>query len=273
MNYQALLAGVQRLISLQDDSEKRAIARALVDYLRDTQPTAEDDRQQLARLEPLIARINRGEPLQYVLGQAWFFGRRFGVNPHVLIPRPETEELVSWVLEAEPAHGNFFVWDVGAGSGCIAVTLALERNNWRCAGTDISTAAIALAQQNARALGAEVDFFEHDMCAPGLPLQHADVIVSNPPYVAAEERLTLAPSVRNFEPPVALFAPPGQALFFYGALASIGLRVLSAGQPLYCEINERLGAQTVALFRQKGYAEVTLRKDISGKDRLLCARR
>jgi len=277
MNYKALLADVVGRIHLPDDGERLAIARALADFVmvppKPLLPHDELPFYPLPRLTPLIERINEGEPLQYVLGVAWFYGREFAVNPAVLIPRPETEELVRWILESEPAEKKLRVWDVGTGSGCLPVTLALERKNWQLTATDISTEALAVARKNADTLGAGVVFLEHDMRLPNLPVDGVDVLVSNPPYVANEEWQTLVPSVRDYEPRLALFAPPGDVLFFYRLLADIGQRVLAPGQPVYVEINERLGRQTEAVFYLKGYTQVTVRQDISGKERMLCARK
>jgi release factor glutamine methyltransferase len=274
VNYKQLLRTVVGAIQLPESpEEKTAIARILIEKL--TGPIQSINQHELSvdagKLDAMIAHVNHLEPVQYVVEEAWFYGRPFFVNTNVLIPRPETEELVSWVLERESVS-SLTVWDAGTGSGCIPVTLALNRPDWQLLATDVSAASLAVAQRNAKTLHARVTFAEHDLLGDSIPFSNVDLLVSNPPYIAQKETPTLAERVREFEPALALFAPDADPLLFYRRLIFFAHRVLNRHGRIYVEINERLGAETLQLFQQGGFTEVTLRKDLSGKDRMICAR-
>lgn len=237
-----------------------------------TDPDAEATAEGLAAaLEQLVA----GRPVQYVLGEAAFFGRTFTVREGVLIPRPETEELVAWVLEELPTDADAAVLDIGTGSGCIALSLAAERRQWRVTALDCSEAALAIAAENSRRLGVEATFLSGDMLHPEeLPaIGPFDAIVSNPPYVPLRDRAAIEPHVRDYEPAEALFVPDDDPLCFYRAIARAGHTWLRSGGRIYAEIYHEAGEALQALFAAEGYADVRLRRDLFGKVRMLCCRK
>lgn len=221
-------------------------------------------------LQSIIDRLQKGEPLQYIEGRAPFCGMEFAVNPSVLIPRPETAELVDWIV-CEHATQQPRILDLGTGSGCIAIALGKQLPQATIEACDISAEALAVAKENARTNGAPVAFFGHDMLDPGTPLPHSyDILVSNPPYIRQSEAADMSAQVTEWEPHTALFVPDDDALRFYRAIAKLGqTEALLPGGCIYVEINQALGKETVALFESYGYKEVTLRKDIYGNERMI----
>ncbi len=210
----------------------------------------------------------KGRPVQYVLGQAWFMGRRFAVREGVLIPRPETEELVRWII-ADCGRCKRIL-DIGTGSGIIAVSLAAELPEARVDAADVSETVLEVARENDAFHGTGVRFVRQDVF-DGIPGTY-DVIVSNPPYVTESERLRMERNVLDYEPREALFVPDDDPLAFYGAIAChAAAGGLVPGGKLFFEINERFGPQTVALLEAKGFSGVELRKDIHDKDRMIKA--
>jgi release factor glutamine methyltransferase len=210
-------------------------------------------------------------PVQYVLGEAWFAGMSFFVDERVLIPRPETEELVEWV-EAE-AMGPGTLLDVGTGSGCIPVAIAKKRCDLRVMACDISVGALAVAQENAEELGAPVGFLRVDFLDRGSWDQLPAVrwLVSNPPYIPFGERAAMATHVIDYEPGDALFVPDNDPLVFYRALGEFGRDRLGSGGGLFAEIHEELGPAVRQLLMGLGAREVILRKDLQGRDRMIKA--
>jgi release factor glutamine methyltransferase len=214
------------------------------------------------------------EPVQYVLGRAPFMGWEFAVGPGVLIPRPETEELVEKLLAQwpGPAAGPPTALEVGTGSGCIAVTLAAQVPGLRMLATDISPAALATARQNAAAHQVAVEFLAHDVLAhPLTAWPELDLLVSNPPYVTEQEKAEMTRQVLDYEPATALFVPNHDPLRFYAALARAARAKLRPGGQLWVEINERFGPATTELLASHGLRQPTLHRDLSGKDRLVQA--
>ncbi len=207
------------------------------------------------------ADLAAGRPLQYVLGHTDFFGRKYAVDERVLIPRPETEGLVQWVLEDGVVTGGQ-VLDAGTGSGCIAVSLALALPSVRVIAADISLDALGVAAENAAALGAAVRTLPFDMLRQDAwkELPVLNVIVSNPPYIPATQREALDKNVRDYEPHIALFAPDNDPLIFYRALAAGGQACLGPGGRVYCEFQTDLADPTAAVFTSAGYA-VDVRRD------------
>ena len=226
----------------------------------------ETDRQPDS-LEFYIERINQGEPVQYILGEAWFMNRCFGVNPSVLIPRPETEEMVTRVSSLTPRT----ILDLGTGCGCISVTLALEIPEARVFAIDISDHALTTAENNARAHEAQVSFALANILDFENPFETGtfDLIISNPPYVKENEKPEMRKNVLDFEPHLALFVPDQDPLVFYRSIADIGLRHLAPRGALWVEINSYLGPETAAVFKERGYSHVRLLKDFFGKERFL----
>jgi release factor glutamine methyltransferase len=222
------------------------------------------------RLSSIIQRLNQDEPLQYVLGEAEFYGRRFMVSPDVLIPRPETEILVQFVVDHfHSQNQNLSLLDIGTGSGCISITLALEIPMASLIATDISDAALAVANTNAERLNAKIQFHQHDILRNELIFGKLDAVVSNPPYILEREKTTLARNVRHYEPGSALFVSDAEPLVFHKAIASKAGKVLKEGGLLITEINEVLGQEAANLFESLGYSEVKVIKDLHGKNRFV----
>ena len=227
-------------------------------------------RLQSGKLEDILARLKKGEPHQYVFGETEFYGRLFRVNSDVLIPRPETEELVEWVV-SEHSPGERFFLDIGTGSGCIAITLAKEIPHAQVDAWDISEKAIAVAAGNAFRHKADIRFLQLDILAPFTPVKSYDVIVSNPPYVAESEKAGMEHNVLAFEPHEALFVPEDKPLLFYERIAALAMEMLHEQGKLYVEINRSKEELVSQLFRQKGFSSVEIRNDISGNPRMIRA--
>lgn len=221
-----------------------------------------------------LPQLKLGRPLQYVLGVAYFYDLSFQVNEQVLIPRPETEELVQRILMDAQSGNDLSIWDIGTGSGCIAVTLAKHLPQARVFASDISTGALDVAARNARALAADVTFAQHDMTdSEHLPFvgQQFDVIVSNPPYIPAAVRAEMHVNVIEHEPATALFVPDDRPLLFYEALAAIGTRCLKPGGRIYMETYENFHQEMIELFTQYNYIKVESIEDINGRRRMFVA--
>lgn len=232
--------------------------------------------EQVIRLQQIIAELQTHRPVQYVLGEAWFAGMRFFVNESVLIPRPETEELVEWIVteygRQDKEQRTCGILDIGSGSGCIPIALKKKLQHHQVSSMDISEAALAVARKNADSLTADVHFqqfnFLEERNWPALPV--FDVIVSNPPYVKQSEQSAMEKHVLDFEPSVALFVPDDDALIFYRKIAAFGKTHLNKDGAIFLEINEALGKETLSLYEREGYA-TELRKDLQGKDRMIKA--
>ena len=221
------------------------------------------------RLENILQRLCNSEPVQYVLGYADFCGLRFAVSPATLIPRPETEELVDWVV-AESAEKPCRLLDVGTGSGCIAIALAHRLPQAAVEAWDVSEDALAVARKNAESHGVDVAFTCCNLLAEPPAEGAFDVIVSNPPYICESEQADMEAHVLRHEPHLALFVPNDDPLRFYRALALLGKRSLIEGGSIFMEINQAYGAETAALFEAMGY-RTELRRDFFQKDRMLRA--
>ena len=218
-----------------------------------------------------LARLAGGEPLQYVMGKTYFRDHLFAVNSETLIPRPETEELVDVVLRHAPENAS--VLDVGTGSGCIPISLKLERPSLTVEAWDISEGALEMACQNGDSLQAEVNFKLQDIFSWPSAEGSWDVIVSNPPYVTQDEAQEMAKHVLDYEPHLALFVPNDDALKYYEALADFAQARLKAGGYLCLEINQYFGTQTIELLFSKGFQEVKLLQDFKGNDRMIVAQK
>lgn len=226
---------------------------------------------QQKRIEEIIERLKKSEPIQYILGEAQFFDLKFKVNKDVLIPRPETEELVELIIEDNQDNRAVKILDIGTGSGCIAISLAKYLNNLTVSAWDVSESALIVAAENACTNNVNVDFQKVDVlgCIPAQ--QKYDLIVSNPPYVLDSEKRAMDNNVLRYEPHLALFVEDNEALIFYERIASIAQGLLNKGGRLYFEINEQKGQETVNMLEDKGFSKVSIKKDISGKDRIVTA--
>lgn len=225
--------------------------------------------EQAARLEEASTRLLRGEPLQYVLGQADFYGLKLQVDARVLIPRQETEELVHWVLEENDARYRSLL-DIGTGSGCIPIALKKHRPAWQISALDISSAALELAAENARANNLEVAFIEANILDASVwpTLGQYDLIVSNPPYIPPSEAQLMPPWVLQHEPHLALFVEERAPLLFYEAIADFAHAVLRPAGRLYFELNEYNANQVAQVLDKKGFVGVELKRDLNGKERM-----
>lgn len=222
------------------------------------------------RIADIIARLRRNEPLQYIVGHALFHGHQFKVTPAVLIPRPETEQLVDLIIDENPAS-DLRVLDMGTGSGCIAVSLARALKFAQVDALDVSRDALEVARENAVALKTKVRFFESDMLSPQPPGRY-DIIVSNPPYICWGEREVMESNVKDYEPGQALFVPDNDPLLFYKAIAPYAAQSLERGGHLYLEINQRFGNEVKRLLEDKGFDEVRILEDSFGKTRFATAK-
>ena len=233
-----------------------------------------DDYKQTS-LKAAVDALLQEQPVQYVTGTAWFWGMELLVNPDVLIPRPETEELADWIIsDARDSHATHIkILDIGTGSGCIPLALKKELHQATVWGLDVSPGAIATAQSNAARQHLDVHFQQTDIldAAAVKDLPGFDVIVSNPPYIKQSEHAGMQTQVLKYEPNLALFVPDEDALLFYRHIGLLALEKLPAGGKLYFEINEAHGHEVIALLQQQGFLEVQLKQDIFGKDRMVKA--
>ena len=234
--------------------------------------------EEVRQLEAIEQRLLAGEPVQYVLGEASFCGRTFHVEPGVLIPRPETEELCRWIVEeAEPSVA---ILDVGTGSGCIACTLAAELPDASVTAWDISEEALRIAQDNARRCQVDVTFLHQDIMLPypqagssleGTSAQVWDIIVSNPPYVCEKERATMEQHVLDYEPELALFVPDDDPLLFYRSILRLAASTLRSSGRVYFEINPLYVSELTELLQDSGFHHVTVKEDFLERKRFIRA--
>ena len=223
-------------------------------------------------LDEIIGRLKNHEPIQYILGVEQFGGLSFEVNDNVLIPRPETLELVEWIVDDFCDKGSFRLLDIGTGSGCIAVSLAHRIKGAEVDAWDISEEALAVARRNAEKNEAKVSFKQTDVLkVTPSSMSCYDVIVSNPPYITEKEKIGMEANVLDREPGTALFVPDEDPLLFYRKIAELGSTALSDGGTLYFEINRMYGQDTLLMLKGMGYEHVELRKDLFGNDRMIKA--
>ena len=290
----------KRLTAIYNEREAQAIVRTVLDALfgmsltdiclgKVTQLSADDT----TRLEKIMQRLEKSEPVQYVLGAEWFAGRLFDVAPGVLIPRPETEELVKWTCDEakekekednskeergkeekevskkgeEAPHPS--ILDIGTGSGCIAITVALALPQARVTAWDISTDALAIAAGNAHRLGASVRFEHQDALSAPDDEERWDVIVSNPPYICDRERADMSDNVLSYEPELALFVPDNNPLLFYRAIASYASKALKPGGRLLFETNTAYAHEVAQAIVDEGFTAIEVRNDCFGKPRMV----
>lgn len=288
----------KRLTVIYNEREAQAIVRTVLDALfgmsltdiclgKVTQLSADDT----TRLEKIMQRLEKSEPVQYVLGAEWFAGRLFDVAPGVLIPRPETEDLVKWACdEAKEKEDNSkeergkeekevskkgeeaphpSILDIGTGSGCIAITVALALPQARVTAWDISTDALAIAAGNAHRLGASVRFEHQDALSAPDDEERWDVIVSNPPYICDKERADMSDNVLSYEPELALFVPDSDPLLFYRAIARYASKALKPGGRLLFETNTAYAHEVAQTMADEGFTAIEVRNDCFGKPRMV----
>ena len=283
MTYKALW---RRLAKVYGDGEAQALARLIYevrygltfsDILMGRDSDVPND-----ELEQIALRLEQQEPIQYILGHADFCGRSFLVNEHVLIPRPETEELCQWIVGSEQRKvisNKYSILDIGTGSGCIAITLAAMYPQAEVTAWDISPEALKVAEENARRHNVHVTFEQVDILSiPPLYMEGdrgeaLSLLVSNPPYICNKERAAMEPNVLEHEPHTALFVPDDDPLLFYRAIAQFGQTALKQGGWLYFEINPLYAREMCDMLRLMSYHDIELKTDQYGKQRMIRAQR
>jgi release factor glutamine methyltransferase len=226
---------------------------------------------QIEQLDHYVEQLLTGKPLQYIIQKAWFLGKAYFVNEAVLIPRPETEELVEWIIEyAQIINKPLSILDIGTGSGCIPISLKLAIPNAHITAIDISKEALAIAEQNAASYHTEIEWIAQDILQTKQLKDRYDIMVSNPPYIPLREKLAMQKQVADHEPEIALFVPDQFPLIFYSKIAHIGKSALKPNGQLFFEIHYDQGEAIIALLNEMGY-HAELRQDIFGKDRMVRA--
>ncbi len=271
----------QRLVPVYGEGEAQAIARliyevryglTLSDLLMGRDSNVPQD-----ELEQIAIRLERQEPVQYILGQADFYGKTFVVNKHVLIPRPETAELCQWIVLGNGLQGCKKILDIGTGSGCIAITLAAEMPKAEVTAWDISEEALKVAEENAKRTDVHVKFEQVDILHLPSSILHLtsafDLIVSNPPYICNKERETMEANVLEHEPHTALFVPNDDPLLFYRAIAQYGQTALKEGGWLYFEINPLYAEALHEMLSKMSYHDIEIKEDQYGKQRMIRAKK
>lgn len=261
--------------ALYDSREATAVARQVVcrrcGYNFSQLVVHYDDEAQIPDLESIVAELAAARPVQYVLGEAEFCDLDFTVSEGVLIPRPETEELVEWV--ASGAKRGARILDVGTGSGAIAVALAKKVEGAEVVAVDISEKALQIAAENVARHSANVTLVKADALGDMSHLGQFDIIVSNPPYIPQSDISAMHRNVVDYEPHTALFVADSDPLCFYRSIAQNGVKMLREGGSLYFEIYERFGAQMVKMLEEMGYSDSEVVKDVFGKERMVWSRR
>ena len=237
------------------------------------QPDVVFSEEEIVVWNSILAKLKKEIPIQYLLGKTSFYGLHLEVNHNVLIPRPETEELVEWILESQNTKvesQNIRILDIGTGSGCIAIALAKNLPNATVFAVDVSDKALATAKKNAEINAVSVTFINQNILKTENLEQQFDIIVSNPPYVRNLEKEEIKKNVLDNEPHLALFVADDDALIFYRKIAKLAQKNLSKNGQLFFEINQYLGPETVALLAELYFKNIELRKDMYGNDRMIC---
>ena len=268
------------LQTIQEDSEIESFFFILTEYLHDLKridislnPDFEVSETDLQKWNVIISELKTEKPIQYITGEAWFYGLRFEVNENTLIPRPETEELVEWIVDGQKTKDKrqkVSILDIGTGSGCIPITIKKEIPNALVSAIDVSEKALEMARKNAIDNEVEVNFILQNILESESLIEKYDIIVSNPPYVRNLEKQEIKKNVLDYEPHLALFVEDTDALLFYRKIAELALTGLSPNGKLFFEINQYLGKETVALLENLGFKNIELRKDFVGNDRMIC---
>ncbi|MCR9289565.1 MAG: peptide chain release factor N(5)-glutamine methyltransferase [Bacteroidetes bacterium] len=272
-SYQNLLTSLQKIYPV---GEAKSIIRIIfedvfkvysTDYQKIISPS---EINQLAEIEE---RLLRNEPIQYILGEADFYGLKFKVNSNVLIPRSETEELVLWILESVPQKSNYTILDIGTGSGCIPITLHQKCTQWETWASDVSSEAIQIAKENADLNQVDINFLTFDILDPTQWQfeKKFNLIVSNPPYIPENEKVLMPTNVLENEPHLALFVDNQNPLIFYDTISDFALQNLIPGGFLFFEMNEFNAKEVQDLLIKKNFQNIEIQKDIYGKNRMIRA--
>jgi release factor glutamine methyltransferase len=268
------------MTEIYDEREASAICSLVLERLtgmsRGVQLMHKTDsltRIQVVDFDQYLEDLQKGRPVQYVLGEAWFGGWSFYVDENVLVPRPETEELAEWLLLDYSNHqSTLTILDIGTGSGCIPIYLKNKRNDFKITAIDISHSALEIAKKNAEKNKTSVDFFQLDIRdkQDQEKINRVDVIISNPPYIPERQRASLEPHVRDFEPGLALFVPDEDPIVFYKIISAFAKRKLNEGGAIFLEIHHDFAPMITDWYQENGYA-VELKKDFSGNNRMIKA--
>lgn len=225
---------------------------------------------ELLKFNFAIKQLKQQRPIQYILGQADFYGLKLKVNEHVLIPRPETEELVDLIIHEQKHKQHLSILDIGTGSGCIAIALKKNLPQADISALDVSREALEIARQNAQSNQVDITFFKEDILKwDATKTNQYDCIVSNPPYICFSEKEEMHKNVLEHEPHLALFVPNDDPLLFYNLIADFALKNLKKGGKLYFEINASYGLKTSEMLKGKGFKNTTIVNDLNNKNRIL----
>lgn len=278
-NYKSIF--IQILLSLYDEAEIESFFYIILENKHKLKridlalnPDLQFSDYEIEVWNSILEKLKLEIPIQYILGSTFFFGMEFEVNENVLIPRPETEELVEWILKEnsnnKTPNSKLQLLDIGTGSGCISITLAKKLPNAEVFAIDISDKALKIAQKNAEINGVNVIFIQKNILETEDLLDTFDIIVSNPPYVRNLEKHEIKKNVLDNEPHLALFVDDDDALVFYRKIAELAQKNLSENGQLYFEINQYLGKETMDLLQQMNFKNIQLKQDIYGNDRMIC---
>ena len=267
------------LKNIQDEQEIESFFFILTEYLHNLKrvdvalnPNFELSEAAIEKWNAILAQLQQEKPIQYITGEAWFYGLKFEVNENTLIPRPETEELVEWVIESQKSKvqsQKLEILDIGTGTGCIPISLKANLPQANVSAIDVSKQALEVAKRNAISNKVEINFIQTNILEVEDLNQYFDIIVSNPPYVRNLEKEEIKKNVLDYEPHLALFVEDTDALLFYRKIAQLALKKLTPNGLLFFEINQYLGKETVELLQNLGFKNIELKKDIYGNDRMV----
>ena len=267
------------LQGIQDEQEIESFFFILTEYLHNLKrvdvalnPNFKLSDAEVEKWNIILADLQQEKPIQYITGEAWFFGLQFDVNENTLIPRPETEELVEWIIESQKSKvqsQKCEILDIGTGTGCIPISLKTNLPQANVSAIDVSEKALEVAKRNAVSNRVDISFIQADILEVEDLSQYFDIIVSNPPYVRNLEKEEIKKNVLDYEPHLALFVEDTDALLFYRKIAQLALKNLAPNGLLFFEINQYLGKETVELLENMGFKNIELKKDIYGNDRMI----
>ena len=267
------------LKNIQDEQEIESFFFILTEYLHNLKrvdvalnPNFELSDTEVEKWNAILSELQQEKPIQYITGEAWFYGLKFEVNENTLIPRPETEELVEWIIESQKSKvqsQKLEILDIGTGTGCIPISLKVNLPQANVSAIDVSEKALEVAKRNAASNKVEINFIQTNILEAEDLNQNFDIIVSNPPYVRNLEKQEIKKNVLEYEPHLALFVEDTDALLFYRKIAQLALKNLAPNGLLFFEINQYLGKETVELLENLGFKNIELKKDIYGNDRMV----
>ena len=267
------------LKNIQDEQEIESFFFILTEYLHNLKrvdvalnPNFELSDEEVEKWNIILVELQQEKPIQYITREAWFYGLRFEVNENTLIPRPETEELVEWIIESQKSEvqsRKLEILDIGTGTGCIPISVKTNLPQANVSAIDVSEKALEVAKRNAASNKVEINFIQTNILEVLDLNQNFDIIVSNPPYVRNLEKQEIKKNVLDYEPHLAIFVEDNDALLFYRKIAQLALKNLSPNGLLFFEINQYLGKETVGLLENLGFKNIELKKDMYGNDRMI----